>query len=279
MALTSPRGDEQQISKQSLPECNRQKNTETKIECSRIGSYKDFVARSCPPTTSLGTNSDLNGQQIAIPDAGIDLIPAQMAAIDFPRRRLTPLIPFATEHLPILVHTNIYRAFVSNLLALHLSPYFTCSAPHTARDSILGLPLPSAIPPSLYPTELQMRVPHPEWMNAFPHAAVRDALITRWMGKAPLDKCALSLDLLGAMSDYVEGDNWIGDEEEADSHRRGLIVWGDPWVEANWEATAGFMRKWGWMIKDCKEAVLTSTNSWRAIRGEEPLGWVEDTES
>lgn len=62
-------------------------------------------------------------------------------------------------------------------------------------------------------------------------------------------------------------------------YRQGLIVWGDPWEAKNWEVTEGFVRRWGWMMKGCWEGILEATNFWRGIRGEGPLGWVEDEEA
>ncbi|KAF2636129.1 hypothetical protein P280DRAFT_522379 [Massarina eburnea CBS 473.64] len=181
--------------------------------------------------------------------------------------------PLSLDHLVPVVRNNIYRAIVTNLFLLNLSPYSICTPEKSPPlYSILPLPLPAAIPYTLAPTPTQLRIPHPEWMNVLPHPSMRDALILRWASgtstsnsalctitsryrNRSLDEYALSFDLLGA----VNG--------------------GDPWEPSNWEVTEGFIRKWGWMMKGCWENVLEATNYWRGVRGEDPLAWVEDEES
>lgn len=55
-----------------------------------------------------------------------------------------------------------------------------------------------------------------------------------------------------------------------DLESKGIMVWGEPWSPTGWEATEGFVRKWGWMLKGCHEAAQ-ATNYWRSQRGEERL--------
>jgi len=189
--------------------------------------------------------------------------------------------PFSLDHLLPLIHTNVYRAVLTNLILLRLSPNFLCSPSSRPSHGILALPLHADMPPSLLPTQLQMSVPHPEWMNIFPMPSARDALIRRW-AENRVDQCGFCYDMLGELEKGGYGRKDMDDRErvndENDDFRQGLIIWGDPWVEANWEITDGFVRKWGWVMRDCKEGVLRSTNYWREMRGEEPLGWVEDVD-
>jgi hypothetical protein len=52
--------------------------------------------------------------------------------------------------------------------------------------------------------------------------------------------------------------------------KRGVLVWSDPWRADGWEVTEGFLKKWGRLLKGCRE-LIESTNRWRELRGEEPL--------
>lgn len=43
-----------------------------------------------------------------------------------------------------------------------------------------------------------------------------------------------------------------------------------PYDPRAWEATVPFLRKWGWVVRECRE-LLVSTNYWREKRGEKRL--------
>ncbi len=60
------------------------------------------------------------------------------------------------------------------------------------------------------------------------------------------------------------------DDDPVTAGRHGLIVWGEPYEDGNWEATPGFLRKWAWVVEDCPELVRVSSR-WRMTRGAEPL--------
>jgi hypothetical protein len=60
------------------------------------------------------------------------------------------------------------------------------------------------------------------------------------------------------------------DPDEVTAGRKGLIVWGEPHEMKSWEATPGFLAKWGWVADGCDELVEIS-NHWRMKRGEEPM--------
>jgi hypothetical protein len=51
---------------------------------------------------------------------------------------------------------------------------------------------------------------------------------------------------------------------------KGVVVWNDPWCVSGWEMTEGFLKKWGFLVKDCWE-IMAATNKWREKRGDEPL--------
>lgn len=131
--------------------------------------------------------------------------------------------------------------------------------PQSCHDIWGQLPLfptPASFPESLAPTELQMRTPHEPWVDMLPDATMRDNAI---VSAARIDWREMCRDIIGSM---CQGNNTV--------EMTGLLVWNDPWRPEGWEVTEGFARKWGFMLKGC-ERLLSSTNRWRAQRGEEPL--------
>ena len=128
-----------------------------------------------------------------------------------------------------------------------LSPY-NHSGPRTLEDL--------SAPPSLQPTMLQVTVRHHPWIDLFPLPEMRDSIL-RICGSAEEDD--LCVDLV--------------DVEENDREKPNLVVWGDPSDPQAWEATVPFLRKWGWVVRECR-GLLDSTNRWRERRGEKPLIFV-----
>lgn len=61
--------------------------------------------------------------------------------------------------------------------------------------------------------------------------------------------------------------NGPGNEEEG---RKGLIIWSQSWDINTWEATPGFLKRWGQLLHDC-EGFMAASNRWRNQRVEEPL--------
>jgi hypothetical protein len=55
-----------------------------------------------------------------------------------------------------------------------------------------------------------------------------------------------------------------------DIEKNGMLVWSDPWHPRGWELTEGFVKKWGFLIRGCRE-MIEATNTWRSERAEEPL--------
>jgi hypothetical protein len=54
--------------------------------------------------------------------------------------------------------------------------------------------------------------------------------------------------------------------------KTGLIVWKEPWDSSGWEVSEAFLKKWGWVVRGCRE-LMVSTNFWRERRGEKRLVW------
>lgn len=179
--------------------------------------------------------------------------------------------PFSTDHLIHLIQFNVFRAVLINMFTIRATHLFSCETNMTDWIRISALPLPSAIPPTLEPTALQRRIPHAPYVDLFPLPGLRDALV---LAEGTYDDCELCVDLLGSIADkHVRDRQTIEDVTKEQDDRKGLIVWGEPWRIESWEVEEGFVRKWGWMLKDNCQELLRSTNHWRDIRGEEPLKW------
>ncbi|EON64780.1 hypothetical protein W97_04013 [Coniosporium apollinis CBS 100218] len=158
-----------------------------------------------------------------------------------------------SDLLLTLIQVNVFRAMMSNIFTLGmtgevmkddaLSPF------HTTNSGCL----PSSTPPNLRPTMLQCQTPHHPWLDFFPLPVMRDNLLRA--GES-FDDVQLCIDLVGFCG--------------APTGRAGLIVWGEPWDPYSWEVTEGFVKNWGWIVRDCPE-LFESTNFWRARRGEERL--------
>jgi hypothetical protein len=111
------------------------------------------------------------------------------------------------------------------------------------------------LPPGLQPTHLQLSVSHHPWVDIIPIAGIRDNILLR--DEALYDKAELCRDLRGF-------------QQVAHGHG-GMNTWKDPWDPDGWEFSEAFAIKWPWVIKECHE-LLESTNHWRRMRNEPPLG-------
>jgi hypothetical protein len=126
--------------------------------------------------------------------------------------------------------------------------------------------------------------PHTNWIDVLPFPQIRDNLI-QWEGY--VDVVDFLRDLFGDMVNdnlsitpekcgsiptsaqtllLLQGE----DDDMITAGRKGLIVWGEPYVKESWEATPGFLKKWGWLLKGCEELIEIS-NRWRTVRGEDPI--------
>ncbi|CAN9403423.1 unnamed protein product [Alternaria alternata] len=211
------------------------------------------------------------------------------------------IFPLSTDHLLHLVQYNVFRAFVSNKRTLNAllkgwsydKPHTECpvcpiSLPYTDDTNIY--PLNPNIPPSLFPTRLQQERTHSSWINLFPFPSLRDNFIRH---EERLDHWDLLNDLVGELMGNIPTQERRGtptaitlsdpkpapeqpdaavdnDDDGVTAGRRGLIVWGEPHVKQNWEATPEFLKKWSWAVQGCDD-LLASSNRWRLARGEESL--------
>ncbi|KAF7131080.1 hypothetical protein CNMCM5793_004067 [Aspergillus hiratsukae] len=199
--------------------------------------------------------------------------------------------PLPADHLLHLIHYNVFRALVSNKDVLRhftriIAPTDNVNNLQDSRRLCGGPtiihPLYTGLPSSLFPTSLQMVHPHSNWIDMLPFPQIRDNLI-QWEGY--VDVVDFLKDLFGDMVNdnlsitpercepFPTSAQILLQGEDGDvvtAGRRGLIVWGEPYVKESWEATPGFLKKWAFLLKGCEELIETS-NRWRAIRGEEPI--------
>jgi hypothetical protein len=100
------------------------------------------------------------------------------------------------------------------------------------------------LPAPIVPTIQQQVVPHRTYVDVLPWASLRDRILN---SLAVINEAEL-------IGDITSGE---------------LKVWGStPWDPMGWEVGPDFARKW-WFLMD--DAVMRTTNFWRAQRGEEAL--------
>lgn len=211
------------------------------------------------------------------------------------RSQLLPLyFPLSSDHLLPLIQHNVLHAFAKNSSLLDMTSSLI-KPPPDARPVLASVDLCDGLvilqpsvdqppPGSLHPTYSQMKNPHLSWLDMFPSPRLRDNLIEY---QETLDAWDLCYDLFGelignyihespasvtsgaSMSRSIDGtaEDYLDD---VSAERCCLIVWGEPWNEGNWEITPRFLRKWAWLLTGC-EALIESSNRWRAKRGEGPL--------
>ena len=88
--------------------------------------------------------------------------------------RLTSTFPFADSLLFNVIHLNVYRAYLTNkriFMQVDLQHHDCMSTGVSLLHS------PAALPPKLLPTTLQRQVPHSNWIDYIPLAALRDNLM------------------------------------------------------------------------------------------------------
>jgi hypothetical protein len=162
----------------------------------------------------------------------------------------------STDHLITLLAFNVLRGCITNrqILSNTPAPLGTCSS----APSFLPLPPTHLLPPSLYPTSLQLSTPHATWIDIIPDPTWRDNLI---LAAGTFDEDSLWSDCVGGL---FEG---FPDEEVGE---RGVVAWSPVWDVSGWEVSEGFWNRWGWSFAGCGE-ILKATNRWRMGRGEKAL--------
>jgi hypothetical protein len=203
------------------------------------------------------------------------------SAPDFRSYIRTPLP--TDQKLLTLLHFNLVRALTRNIVLLRCDPEdmsLDINSPFAPQiESMIsskGIAI-SELPPTMRPTTVQMTVPHHIEIDMYPFPRYRDNLI---LAGSTIDDVELCTDMLyGVDLDEELDPGNIRDKKRkctdgpfGTSGRTGLIVWADPWLQESWEVDEGFARKYARLLRGC-DALLRSTNHWRATRGEKRLDW------
>ncbi|EXK75869.1 hypothetical protein FOQG_19367 [Fusarium oxysporum f. sp. raphani 54005] len=180
-----------------------------------------------------------------------------------------------------LMHNrSVVRVGASYISAVHDPPLLPDFA--IGCETVVLRPTHRTMPIDLLPTQLQMKNPHPTWMDTLPFPEIRDNLIRRqylFNHKHFLEDLVGDLVYLhplpaqnqsGPVSTTSSQLHRQQDDGQSASDGKGLILWGEPYLKENWEATARFLTKWSWAVEGCRELVDIS-NKWRTTRGEYSL--------
>ena len=167
-------------------------------------------------------------------------------------------------HLTTVVHFNVFHGLARNAALLGLRDEWVIKGTisHFSRHGPGPMPGTgtgtASYPENMRPTDLQRAVPHHPWIDLFPLPRMRDNFLRAAQARVgTVDEDAMCRDIVDVGAGH-------GIEHAA------LVVWGEPWDPRAWEATEGFLRKWGWLLDGCAE-ILEGTNRWRRERGLRPF--------
>lgn len=275
--------DEVQITSSvaSLPDqVTRYMETGTKIKANKV-SNSCFTSRiDVTNRTLCESEVELYGRQLQILSVSVG---TELSSWPTP----SPL----ADHLLHLVNYNAFRGFFTNKSAL--SRVTTHIIPRPDRSEVVDImktlpcqtiivPTGSNIPRHLIPTALQTQKSHATWIDFIPFPRIRDNLIAQedgfdhWDFMADVIGDVLQKLLFSNRKSTVEphGSSHLvpsdGLDDGMTANRKGLVLWGEPHNPESWEATPGFLRKWGWVVDGCDE-LIKSSNHWRMLRGEEMM--------
>ncbi|KAI8668669.1 hypothetical protein NCS57_00679100 [Fusarium keratoplasticum] len=166
-------------------------------------------------------------------------------------------------YLPSLIRLNAINALSENAHTIGLPLHGLCRDELISPFNALGpklldiVPVENTCPENMRPTALQQAVEHHPWTDLLPAPRLRDNVLNAITSGA-IDEDELCADLMEISK---------SDEEDGPY----LIVWGEASDVYNWEASIGFIKKWGGLLRGCPE-LIESTNRWRLKRGEKKLG-------
>ncbi|KAH8659940.1 hypothetical protein BX600DRAFT_52396 [Xylariales sp. PMI_506] len=269
---------------------------------SRIGIFPSTGAAGTHEARRNLTRNDTVANQFAALVHGHDPMVNYDYILDKVNRLINSRLLLSQEHLLNIIHFNVVRGLFSNKFAImrlvtHLvhkdgsgllhDPQF--EEPYPCRA--ITIPNTSGtLPASLQPTRLQSTVLHSTWIDLLPFPRMRDNLIRH---ESQYNEFDFADDMIGDAVDFrafinsrggssqprtavrnmAQGNDCVGGDDhddEPNSDRNGIIVWGEPYNLENWEITTGFLHKWRWALEGCQDLVECS-NRWRMKRGEEPL--------
>ena len=167
------------------------------------------------------------------------------------------------ESLHMVIRLNLFNALARNAITMGFPIEGLCKGEYISPFNAYG-PYPAGFPSAttlhcptaLQPTALQGTILHHPWIDLFPFPTFRDNILLA-IDAGLLDDDDLCCDVL---------ELWASDLES----RPSLVIWGESSDWRSWEASPSFMRKWGWLLRDCPE-IVSATNFWREKRGQQRL--------
>lgn len=166
------------------------------------------------------------------------------------------------SYLPALIRLNAHNAIYHNACLLGFPIKGMCNDDLLSPFNALGPAQPlertawESSPENLHPTDIQRSLKHHPWADLLPLPRLRDNILIA-SENGTIDEDDLCCDLMEVSRDA----------SKVDAH---LIVWGESWNVEMWEASEGFLRKWGGLLKGCTE-LIDATNRWREKRGERKI--------
>ncbi|KAH6953565.1 hypothetical protein DER45DRAFT_576064 [Fusarium avenaceum] len=290
---------------------HRDSNPETQKRAFRIQRWRlddglGFLLQNSRPAV-LTSETDANDRQV-IDHGTTEVVQPQVAKVHItPSRTLLSSEPevidevgfsLPADHMLIrLITQNACRGLMQNTGVLRIGARYITTVDNSPLlpeftigcKTVVIRSTHRAMPIDLSPTQLQMNIPHPTWMDAIPFPKVRDNLIKR---QHLFNHRQFLEDIVGDMlylhplpapsqkglvprpSSHLERRQ---DDSHGASDGKGLILWGEPYVKESWEATACFLKKWAWAVEGCHELIDIS-NKWRTTRGGYSLRISSDSE-
>ncbi|KAH7008976.1 hypothetical protein EDB80DRAFT_777452 [Ilyonectria destructans] len=162
--------------------------------------------------------------------------------------------------LPMVIQLNTFNALAYNGCLLGIKAETLCDVKRLSPfNDAASCTVDGKCPSTLHPTITQQTIPHHPWVDLLPLPRMRDNLI--WAFQT-IDERELGTDIVN-VHDIYSSISVAGEKPT-------LIVWDDPSNPQSWEASSGFLWKWGYLLRGCQE-LIKATNHWREVRGEKPF--------
>lgn len=237
------------------------------LAAARISECESLSALRVSWSSRAGRDEDHPNSML-----GFHLIPCHKSrekAIEFLHNALThySLDLRRQSDLPTLSRLNLLNALANNAVLLGINFEEMCLGDCISPFNLAG-PLPPGLvdhaataPESLRPTVMQRSFIHHPWIDLVPIPAMRDNILLAIQTEMMDEE-----DLCRDFSDIDRCDDGDGVSAPAS-------IWGSSWNIASWEMTPRFLKKWGWLMRGCPQA-LDATNFWREKRGQAKIGAV-----
>ncbi|KAJ8118448.1 hypothetical protein OPT61_g581 [Boeremia exigua] len=238
--------------KQTLPKASGStESSESQHDAPYTGIFRPVSEPNSQSATSIPKRGQPQGCMVSVPE-----VRALMG--HFAHYAYTSYMQGSptTAHLPLLARYNMALSLAANARLLGTIDEFYIwdgISPMNKQGPLLGLGFHDQFadwPSNLKPTQIQLSIKHHPWIDCLPWPQLRNNLL-RAFEVAVCDEDELCHDIC----------------DLTDSIEPMILIWGTSEDPRNWEVSDGFLRKWAWLLYGCGQA-LTSTNYWRAKRGE-----------